>query len=131
MKPFVFDGAFGTYYNKRNPVHESCETANIKDQETVYQTRRDYVEAGVDAVKTNTFGANRVNYADRTTRNAIIKNGYDLAVMAVKGTSAVVFADIGFIETDAGADDDTAKKDRPGLSVDQTDPGIRTAKNLD
>ncbi|MHB1484713.1 MAG: bifunctional homocysteine S-methyltransferase/methylenetetrahydrofolate reductase [Saccharofermentanales bacterium] len=101
MKSIIFDGAFGTYYNSRNPRKNQCEMANINDQETIYNIHKEYVDAGVDAIKTNTFGANSMNYPDRSVRNKIIKNGFNLAMMAVKNTSARVFADIGNIEEDA------------------------------
>lgn len=100
MKTFIFDGAFGTYYNTKKPQIDKCEMSNINDQETTFRIHKEYVDVGVDAIKTNTFGANSRNYPDRSVRNAIIKNGFDLAMMAVKETTVKVFADIGNIEED-------------------------------
>jgi methionine synthase I (cobalamin-dependent)/5,10-methylenetetrahydrofolate reductase len=94
-RSFVFDGAFGTYYYKKNSAAQSCEAANIDDREAVYKIHKEYIDAGVDAIKTNTFGANSRNFPDDTMRKTIIRNGFELAMTAVKDTTVLVFADIG------------------------------------
>lgn len=106
--PFVFDGAFGTYYYKKCRRSVQCESANLDDQETVYQIHREYVDAGVSAIKTNTFGANFICFPDVTLRDSIIKNGYELARMAVKDLDIPVFADIGYMDPDLVAEQQNA-----------------------
>ena len=95
-----FDGAFGTYYIEKTNDSAPCEMANITNPEIVLEIHREYISAGVNAIKTNTFGANSENYS-RDEINDIITAGYNLAVMAVKGTNVSVYADIGNAE---GAD---------------------------
>ena len=75
--------------------------ANIDDREAVCRIHKEYAEAGVDAIKTNTFGANRMNFPDESMRDTIIRSGFDIATAAVKDTSVRIFADIGYFDPDA------------------------------
>lgn len=96
----LFDGAMGTYYATKYEDDESCEFANIRYPERVLAIHEEYIKAGCDAIKTNTFGANMQNL-DCTMDEVkeIVKAGYRLACKAVQGTTCAVFADIGpFLE---------------------------------
>ncbi|MCX7658673.1 MAG: homocysteine S-methyltransferase family protein, partial [Oscillospiraceae bacterium] len=55
---FLFDGAFGTYYSLLYGDDEPCELANLNKSEKVLDIHRQYIDAGADAIKTNTFAAN-------------------------------------------------------------------------
>ncbi|NLC17057.1 MAG: bifunctional homocysteine S-methyltransferase/methylenetetrahydrofolate reductase [Clostridiales bacterium] len=92
---FLFDGAFGTYYTQLTNKFEPCELANLDDRQTVFNIHKSYIDAGVDAIKTNTFGANSGLRLDFETVEQIIKEGYNIALDAAKGVNAQVFADIG------------------------------------
>lgn len=101
----IFDGAMGTYFMKKstNP-QEKCELANLTQEEFVYSIHREYIEAGCKAIKTNTFGANRINFGgDEELLKKIIKKGYEIACRAA-GDDVFVFADLGPIEEDGVAD---------------------------
>ena len=93
----VFDGAMGTYYASiKNNSLKKCELANIYDKGTVLQIHKEYVNAGCMAIKTNTFGANKICLeSDFDVVKQVIKSGYEIAIEAVDGTDAFVFADIG------------------------------------
>lgn len=103
--PFIFDGAMGTYYaSVASKTLGSCELANLYDQETIISIHRQYISAGCQAIKTNTFGANRINLdCDARTLEAIIQQGYDLALAAAAGSAVQVFADIGPLPLDDDA----------------------------
>ena len=67
----VVDGAMGTMLQAQNPTledfegHEGCnEILNISRPEMVKAVHRAYLEVGVDAIETNTFGANFGNLAE-------------------------------------------------------------------
>ncbi len=67
----VVDGAMGTMLQAQNPTledfqgHEGCnEILNISRPDIVKEVHRQYLEAGVDAVETNTFGANFANLSE-------------------------------------------------------------------
>jgi methionine synthase / methylenetetrahydrofolate reductase(NADPH) len=99
-RPFFFEGAFGTYYYKKLHSEEPCELGNLYHADVVFDIHAEYMDAGADAVKTNTFGANGVNFPDRELLKTILRRGYAIAESAVKGTSVRLFADIGNIATD-------------------------------
>ena len=57
-KPLLFDGGMGTYY-KAAPGAD-CEQANLTDPAGVRKVHAEYLAAGADAIKTNTFGLPRL-----------------------------------------------------------------------
>ncbi len=101
-KPLIFDGAMGTYYASiaESPL-DKCEMANIYDPNTILKIHRQYISAGCQAIKTNTFGANQASLnCDFDLVAEVIKDGYALARQACAGTEVKVFADIGPIPAD-------------------------------
>lgn len=58
---------------------------------------KEYIAAGVNAIKTNTFSANGKVFEDENELREIVTQGYRLANQAVTGTEVEVFADIGNI----------------------------------
>ncbi len=92
---FFFEGAFGTYYHSKVKTGDPCETGNLSHPEVVSAIHKEYISAGADGIKTNTFGANRINFPDPGKLDEILSKGYELAVNAAKGTNVRVFADIG------------------------------------
>ncbi|MFM8192336.1 MAG: methionine synthase [Actinomycetota bacterium] len=67
----IADGAMGTMLQAANPTlddfqgHEGCnEILNITRPDLVAEIHRRYFNAGVDAVETNTFGANLANLGE-------------------------------------------------------------------
>ncbi|MGX8851009.1 bifunctional homocysteine S-methyltransferase/methylenetetrahydrofolate reductase [Amedibacillus sp. YH-ame10] len=93
---FLFDGAFGTYYASLYDGDINCELANIKYPQRVLEIHQEYIRAGAQAIKTNTFNANpaKLECSMEEIQNIIIE-GYRLAKEAVKGHDCKVFADIG------------------------------------
>ena len=78
----VVDGAMGTMLQTANPTlddfqdHEGCnEILNVSRPDIVRSVHDEYLAAGVDAVETNTFGANWSNLADYGIEDRI----YELA----------------------------------------------------
>ena len=92
-RPLLFDGGMGTYY-KAKPGQE-CEQANLLDPEGVLAVHGAYLEAGADAIKTNTFGLPRMAAAGNPLWEALTDEGWRLAAQAAAKTSAAVFADLG------------------------------------
>ncbi len=57
---FLLDGAMGTESIARGIEAGTCnDYLNIKSADTIFDIHRAYLEAGSDAVLTNTFGANK------------------------------------------------------------------------
>ena len=78
----VADGAMGTMLQAANPTledfqnHEGCnEILNVSRPDIVRSVHHEYLSAGVDAIETNTFGANWSNLADYGIEDRI----YELA----------------------------------------------------
>ena len=92
-RPLLFDGAMGTYY-KAAPGME-CEQANLTDPAGVLAVHREYLAAGADAVKTNTFSLPRLAAAHAPGWEQLAQAGWQLAVQAAEETGAAVFADLG------------------------------------
>lgn len=101
----IFDGAMGTYFMKKSTnAQEKCELANLNQEDIVYNIHREYIDAGCRAIKTNTFGANRVNFGgDEVLLKKVIEKGYEIACRAA-GDDIFVFADMGPIEENGVAD---------------------------
>ena len=92
-RPLLFDGGMGTYY-KAKPGQE-CEQANLLNPDGILTVHRAYLEAGTDAIKTNTFGLPRMAAAQNPMWEAMADEGWKLAAQAAAKTSAAVFADLG------------------------------------
>jgi len=92
-RPLLFDGAMGTYYKAAPGVE--CEQANLTDPAGVLAVHREYLAAGADAVKTNTFSLPRLAAAHAPGWEQLAQAGWQLAVQAAKETGAAVFADLG------------------------------------
>ncbi len=59
---FFLDGAMGTQLFARGARQGQClELLNIERPEIVFEVHRSYLEAGSDAVLTNSFGGNRIS----------------------------------------------------------------------
>ena len=81
-RPFVFDGAFGTYYASLYPSASRCEEANIEYPERVISIHREYIAAGADAIKTNTFTLNKVTVTDPVKLDKLISGAVSCALAA-------------------------------------------------
>ncbi|MBQ8605056.1 MAG: bifunctional homocysteine S-methyltransferase/methylenetetrahydrofolate reductase [Oscillospiraceae bacterium] len=94
-----FDGAFGTYYFEKTRDYKPCELANIHSPWTVIDIHKAYIDAGAQAIKTNTFSVNSTIFTDLAQRKDIIKAAMANAAEAVDGTDVQIFCDIGYINS--------------------------------
>lgn len=94
----LMDGAFGTYYAGLYDTGELPELANIKYPERVLRIHREYIEAGAQIIRTNTFAVNSLSM-DMTWEEVAktLAEGYRLAKKAVGVSDVYVAADIGQI----------------------------------
>ena len=92
----LFDGAMGTYLAaKYEGSVARCELENIRNPQRVIDAHREYVDAGADAIKTNTFAANTFSMAaDMETVLQVIDAGCDCAKKAA-GPHTHIFASMG------------------------------------
>ena len=92
QRVLLFDGGMGTYYKGR-PGQE-CEQASLTDPEGVRAVHREYLEAGAEAIKTNTFSLPRMAAAHVPGWQQLARAAWALACEAA-GEAAAVFADLG------------------------------------
>ena len=86
-KTIVTDGALGTYYHGLTGDYGTLpEWANIYNPELIQRIHRDYLNAGADIIRTNTFSANPITLkADMDRTGAVICAGIQCARSAVSG----------------------------------------------
>jgi methionine synthase / methylenetetrahydrofolate reductase (NADH) len=57
----LFDGAMGTLFYSRGVFINRCfDELNLSNPQLVQEIHKEYLDAGVDVIETNTFGANRI-----------------------------------------------------------------------
>lgn len=104
----MIDGAMGTYYSQKFSRHgEPSEIGNFEAPEAVKSIHMEYIRAGAQLIRTNTFASNyealkRAGYGNAadTSMECVKKNltcGFNIAKEAVKTCGSPVFiaADIG------------------------------------
>ena len=92
----IFDGGMGTYYAARNrSSHVDCEWANLTNPDEVAAIHRAYLDAGCQAIKTNTYCVNRMTYSEDDCK-LLLRSGFEIATRTA--SEAWVFADIGPIQ---------------------------------
>lgn len=55
----LMDGAMGTYYSHLHPEASEAELANLKHPEWVQEIHEQYIHAGAQVIRTNTFAVNQ------------------------------------------------------------------------
>lgn len=95
----IMDGAMGTYFSSMNNLAPSIsEFANLKNPHIIERIHREYIEAGANFIRTNSFACNReVLKIDKQMQRDLIKASYSLAKGAVKESAVPVYiaCDIG------------------------------------
>lgn len=108
----ICDGAFGTYYASLFDTKELPELANIKYPERVKKIHEEYIKAGAQIIRTNTFACNTVTMdipLSEVLEN--IRKGYAIAKEAADGNDAYVAADIGQIPYENNRDREDISKE--------------------
>lgn len=97
----LFDGAFGTYYASLFDTKELPELANELYPERVLQVHKEYMEAGAQIIRSNTFASNTATLSQGWQRvEDNLRKGFRLAKEAADTTEVLVAADIGPIPYD-------------------------------
>lgn len=107
-RKLICDGAFGTYYAMRYDTKELPELANVLHPERVKQIHKEYIEAGAEIIRTNTYASNSFMLQKETEEvQENIRRGYAIACQAAAGVEerkVYVAADIGPIPYERAAD---------------------------
>ena len=96
----LMDGAMGTYLSSiTGESNMDCEMAVLEHPDLILDIHNQYIEAGCQAIKTNTYNANRLFYhGDEELTKKVIREAVRLANEAAKDKDVVVFADVGPIK---------------------------------
>lgn len=94
------DGAFGTYYSSVYETDELPEYANIDAPERVSHIHEEYLKAGAQLIRTNTFACNSMVFEDEDKMKMSIRQAFAIAKEAANRFSTCdnprfVAADIG------------------------------------
>ena len=101
-RPFLFDGAMGTWYAAQpGRTGQRCELANLDHPDEIAAIHRAYLDSGCQAVKTTTFSAGAdPARGEEALSHDIIRTGCAIALEAASHYDALVFADLGPIPGD-------------------------------
>ncbi|MDR1781853.1 MAG: bifunctional homocysteine S-methyltransferase/methylenetetrahydrofolate reductase [Bacilli bacterium] len=97
---YIFDGAYGTYFASKYKQNQPIELCNITHAKEIINIHQEYIDAGVNAIKTNTFRLNTNLIKDVKYRNLLIVKAIKNAKKACKDKKVNIFADIGPIDID-------------------------------
>lgn len=108
----LFDGAFGTYYARIYDTKELPEFANTMHPERVLRIHKEYIEAGAQIIRTNTFASNTVamNLSWESVQENI-RQGYRLAREVAQPQKVYIAADIGQIPCENQANRELISKE--------------------
>jgi len=88
-RPIVTDGAMGTLLHERGVEMDACfDELNLTQPAVVAEIHRDYIQAGAQIIKTNTFGANRT----KLDRHGLDDRVYEINSSAVNLVQRVISA---------------------------------------
>jgi len=88
-RPIVTDGAMGTILHARGIPFDDCfDELNLTQPAIVADIHRDYIQAGAEIIKTNTFGANRI----KLDRHGLEDHVAEINTAAVNLAQKVVMA---------------------------------------
>lgn len=101
-KVLICDGAMGTYYSELTGNDVSyCEFANLNDKDTIVKIHNEYINAGANLIRTNTFSANTYDLGVSKDRlKDIIYSGIDIAKKSSENRSVFIGGSIGPIRED-------------------------------
>lgn len=93
------DGAMGTYYNSKYPAGCGVDEASLLAPERIIGIHEEYINAGADIIRTNTFAANRMTFKTRDEIKNAVRAACVCAKKAVENTGKIgeveIFASIG------------------------------------
>ena len=120
----LMDGSMGSYLSTiTGQSSQDCELAVLEQRDIVKDIHQQYLEAGSQAILTNTYNANRVFcHGNDTLVHQLIHEAVAVAREAAEGYDAEVFGDIGPIK---GLEDEQTGKEYSFVARQFIDTGIR------
>lgn len=99
----LLDGAMGTYYTQKYPSEIEAEEANLLHPEQIITIHKEYIEAGAQWIRTNTFAVNHHLFPEWITCEAVLRGAIAnvRAAVAETGKEVQIVASIGPIRQTA------------------------------
>lgn len=99
----LLDGAMGTYYTQKYPSEIEAEEANLLHPEQIIAIHKEYIEAGAQWIRTNTFAVNHHLFPEWITCEAVLHGAVANARTAIaeSGKEVQIVASIGPIRQTA------------------------------
>ena len=99
----LLDGAMGTYYTQKYPSEIEAEEANLLHPEQIIAIHKEYIEAGAQWIRTNTFAVNHHLFPEWITCEAVLRGAIAnvRAAVAETGKEVRIVASIGPIRQTA------------------------------
>lgn len=72
-KVVLADGAMGTYFSQKYMTEMEAEEANIATPERIIAIHKEYIEAGAELIRTNTFAVNHGLFVEAERRKEVIE----------------------------------------------------------
>ena len=120
----LMDGSMGSYLSTiTGQSSQDCELAVLEQRDIVKDIHQQYLEAGSQAILTNTYNANRVFcHGNDTLVHQLIHEAVAVAREAAEGYDAEIFGDIGPIK---GLENGQTGKEYSFVARQFIDTGIR------
>ncbi|RME76884.1 MAG: bifunctional homocysteine S-methyltransferase/methylenetetrahydrofolate reductase, partial [Planctomycetota bacterium] len=88
----IFDGGMGTsIYTKGIYINRCFDHLNLTDSDMILEIHREYIEAGAEAIETNTFGANRIQLGEFNLADKVYEINYEGAKIAREAGGEHIF----------------------------------------
>lgn len=96
-KVILLDGAMGTYYAQKYPSEIEAEEANLLYPEQIIAIHKEYIEAGAQWIRTNTFAVNHQLFPNQEKCGTVLRKAVSNAKAAVEesGKEIQIAASIG------------------------------------
>lgn len=86
----LLDGAMGTYYTQKYPSEIEAEEANLLHPEQIIAIHKEYIEAGAQWIRTNTFAVNHQLFPEWEKCESVLRKAISNAKAAVEETGKEV-----------------------------------------
>lgn len=97
-RPVIADGAMGTYFSELTGLDAGrCETANLTHPDVIRRIHQEYIRAGAQLIRTNTFSANSFSlHISRPELKRLLTAAWNSAAESA-GSTTVICADVSAI----------------------------------
>lgn len=123
----LMDGAMGTYYNQKYSTAMEAEEANLVNPEQIISIHREYIDAGANMIRTNTFAVNHSLFPEKEECKRAVTSAVSSARRAVEetGKEVLIAASIGPIKQSGLEEDEQILKEYQFLIDTFIEEGIQ------